>query len=343
MRIASFLPAGTTICYELGLGDKVSCVTFECQFPPAAKDKPKVIRCIFNSDDLTSAEIENAVNTNLAASVPLYEIDESLLEDVDVVLIQDLCEVCAIGPPMVLAALDKLKVQPRVLYLTARSLDGLYNDIMTVATGCDIEGRGVAMVTSMKARVDRVERALVDCTPVKTVCVEWLGMQFQLHTNIVVDMFIPNTHTAAAMPRTSSQRTMLVPIDPIYNAGHWMPDLVHRAGGYDPLAAPESFSVAINWSHVAEAGAELLVIMPCGFDLARTIKDATDTLPPKSGWRDIPAVQNRRVWAFDGNRLFSGASPALVDGLEILASVLHPELYTLEPTLYSTDFALVDI
>ncbi|ETV74829.1 hypothetical protein, variant [Aphanomyces astaci] len=214
MRIASFLPAGTTICYELGLGDNVSCVTFECQFPPAAKDKPKVIRCIFNSDDLTSAEIENAVNTNLAASVPLYEIDESLLEDVDVVLIQDLCEVCAIGPPMVLAALDKLKVQPRVLYLTARSLDGLYNDIMTVATGCDIEGRGVAMVTSMKARVDRVERALVDCTPVKTVCVEWL--------------------------------------DPIYNAGHWMPDLVHRAGGYDPLAAPESFSVAINWSHVAE-------------------------------------------------------------------------------------------
>ncbi|RQM21602.1 hypothetical protein B5M09_006794 [Aphanomyces astaci] len=266
MRIASFLPAGTTICYELGLGDN---------FPPAAKDKPKVIRCIFNSDDLTSAEIENAVNTNLAASVPLYEIDESLLEDVDVVLIQDLCEVCAIGPPMVLAALDKLKVQPRVLYLTARSLDGLYNDIMTVATGCDIEGRGVAMVTSMKARVDRVERALVDCTPVKTVCVEWLGMQSQLHTNI--------------------------------------------------------------------AGAELLVIMPCGFDLARTIKDATDTLPPKSGWRDIPAVQNRRVWAFDGNRLFSGASPALVDGLEILASVLHPELYTLEPTLYSTDFALLDI
>ncbi|ETW03230.1 hypothetical protein, variant 1 [Aphanomyces invadans] len=304
MRIASFLPAGTTICFELGLGDEVACVSFECKFPPAAKDKPKVIRCIFNSDDLTSAEIECAVTTNLAASVPLYEIDESLLKDVDVVLIQDLCEVCAIGPPMVLAVLEKLQVQPRVVYLTARTLEGLYKDVMSVATACDVEERGIAMVESMRARVNRVERALVDCTPVKTVCVEWL--------------------------------------DPIYNAGHWMPDLVHRAGGYDPLAAPESFSVAVNWTHVAEAGAEVLVIMPCGFDLARTIKDATETLSSKPGWRDIPAVRSHRVWAFDGNRLFSGASPALVDGLEILASILHPNLYTLG-TPYANDFSLLDI
>ncbi|RHY32314.1 hypothetical protein DYB32_002664 [Aphanomyces invadans] len=303
----------------------------DAQFPPAAKDKPKVIRCIFNSDDLTSAEIECAVTTNLAASVPLYEIDESLLKDVDVVLIQDLCEVCAIGPRMVLAVLEKLQVQPRVVYLTARTLEGLYKDVMSVATACDVEERGIAMVESMRARVNRVERALVDCTPVKTVCVEWL--------------------------------------DPIYNAGHWMPDLVHRAGGYDPLAAPESFSVAVNWTHVAEvrflsaptnhhhrqharrpilvamwlqAGAEVLVIMPCGFDLARTIKDATETLSSKPGWRDIPAVRSHRVWAFDGNRLFSGASPALVDGLEILASILHPNLYTLG-TPYANDFSLLDI
>ncbi|ETW03231.1 hypothetical protein, variant 2 [Aphanomyces invadans] len=169
MRIASFLPAGTTICFELGLGDEVACVSFECKFPPAAKDKPKVIRCIFNSDDLTSAEIECAVTTNLAASVPLYEIDESLLKDVDVVLIQDLCEVCAIGPPMVLAVLEKLQVQPRVVYLTARTLEGLYKDVMSVATACDVEERGIAMVESMRARVNRVERALVDCTPVKTI------------------------------------------------------------------------------------------------------------------------------------------------------------------------------
>ncbi|CAK4117967.1 unnamed protein product [Aphanomyces euteiches] len=261
MRIASFLPAGTTICYELGLGDAVSCVTFECQFPPTAKEKPKVIRCIFNSDALSSAEIDSAVVENAASSTPLYEIEESLLKDVDIVLIQDLCEVCAIGPPLVLPVLDKMQVKPRIVYLTARSLEGLYKDVMSVADACGVKERGE---------------------------------------------------------------------HPIYNAGHWMPDIVRLAGGYDPLAAPESFSVAINWTHVAQAGAESLIIMPCGFDLARTTREAQEILPKKDGWKDIPAVKSHQVWGFDGNRLFSGASPALVDGLEILASILHPNLYKLD-------------
>ncbi|KAF0686970.1 Aste57867_21262 [Aphanomyces stellatus] len=308
MRIASFLPAATTICYDLGLGDAVSCVTFECQFPPAAKAKPKVIRCIFNSDTLSSAAIETAVSDSVATSTPLYEIEEELLRETDIVLIQDLCEVCAIGPAMVLPVLEKLQTKPRIVQLTARSLDGLYDDIMKVAAVCDVHARGEAMVLSMKARVDRVVRSLAGCTPLKTVCVEWL--------------------------------------DPIYNAGHWMPDLVRLAGGYDPLAAPESFSVAIQWTHVAQAGAEVLVIMPCGFDLSRTCKEASEILPGKDGWRDVPAVYTKRVWGFDGNRLFSGASPALVDGLEILASILHPHLYTLDDNArrrFAGDFARLDL
>ncbi|CAK4817411.1 unnamed protein product [Aphanomyces euteiches] len=306
MRIASFLPAGTTICYELGLGDAVSCVTFECQFPPTAKEKPKVIRCIFNSDALSSAEIDSAVVENAASSTPLYEIEESLLKDVDIVLIQDLCEVCAIGPPLVLPVLDKMQVKPRIVYLTARSLEGLYKDVMSVADACGVKERGERMVQSMKSRVDKVVRSLAGCTPVKTVCFEWLGR-----------------FSSYALSNMSV-------VDPIYNAGHWMPDIVRLAGGYDPLAAPESFSVAINWTHVAQAGAESLIIMPCGFDLARTTREAQEILPKKDGWKDIPAVKSHQVWGFDGNRLFSGASPALVDGLEILASILHPNLYKLD-------------
>ncbi|OQR99102.1 ABC transporter periplasmic protein [Achlya hypogyna] len=289
MRIASFLPAGTTICYELGLGDLLSCVTFECQFPKEAAAKPKVIRCVFDSNAHSSGTIEALVSQSAAAGTPLYEISEDLLQDADIVLLQDLCEVCAIGPANVLPVLAKLEVQPQIVYLTARGLDGLYKDVLAIATACGVVDRGQAMVASMQRRVDAVVSALRGCTPLKTVCVEWL--------------------------------------DPIYNAGHWMPELVALAGGYDPLAAPETFSVAIEWSDVASAGAEALVIMPCGFDLARSIKEATELLPAKKGFGDIPAVRDGRVFVFDANRLFSGASPALVDGLEILAHLLHPDRF----------------
>ncbi|OQR90899.1 periplasmic binding protein [Thraustotheca clavata] len=289
MKIASFLPAATTICYELGIGHLLSCVTFECQFPKAAKDKPKVIRCVFDADDHSSSKIEEFVSTSATNGTPLYAIDESLLRDVDVVLIQDLCEVCAIGPANVLPVLKKLNIKPKIVQLTARGLSGLYRDINAIASVCGIQERGNQLVESLQKRVENVTTALHGCKPIKTVCVEWL--------------------------------------DPIYNAGHWMPELVKLAGGYDPLAAPETFSVAIDWTTVAQAGAEALVIMPCGFNLERSIKDSRALLPSRKGFCDIPAVQSGRVYFFDANRLFSGASPALVDGLEVLAHLLHPDRF----------------
>ncbi|EQC36818.1 hypothetical protein SDRG_05649 [Saprolegnia diclina VS20] len=304
MKIASFLPAGTTICYELGLADLLSCVTFECQFPKEALAKPKVIRCVFDSATHSSGAIDQLVSDSATSGTPLYEINEALLGDVDIVLLQDLCEVCAIGPANVLPVLEKLGVRTKIVYLTARGLQGLYKDVMAIATACGVAGRGQAMVASMKGRVDAVVSALDGCHPLKTVCVEWL--------------------------------------DPIYNAGHWMPELVTLAGGYDPLAAPETFSVAIDWSHVADAGAEALVIMPCGFDLARSIKESFALLPSKKGFQDIPAVQSGRVFIFDANRLFSGASPALVDGLEILAHLLHPDRYPALPR-FKDDYRIVDL
>ena len=289
MKIASFIPAGTSIIYELGLQDHLIGVTFECQYPKEAKLLPKVIQCVFDSNSLSSSVIDKTVSEMKSNNQPLYTINESILESVDIILLQDLCDVCAIGPSTVLPIIEKLKLKPKVVYLTARSLEGLYVDIHAIADACNVSENGHILVNNMKSRVEKVANAVKDCIPIRTICIEWL--------------------------------------DPIYNAGHWLPGILGIAGGYDPMAAPEAFSVALNWEKVVELNPEVIILMPCGFDLNRTLKESSELLPFKQDWNNILAVQNENVYAVNGNRLFSGASPALIDGIEVLASILHPNLY----------------
>jgi iron complex transport system substrate-binding protein len=283
-RIASFLPTGTAICYELGLGAALRGVTFECYNPPEAKLKRKVVSCIFDQDKLTSSEIDTFVSAAAKDGTSLYSIDEVMMreEGVNVVIAQDLCNVCAINSSSMQAAMERLRADVpdlQIVFLRAQSLDGMYADVQAVADACGVGERGQALVAGMRARVDRVQQAVSGCPPVRVCCLEWL--------------------------------------DPLYNAGHWLPEMVAFAGGVDPLAAaPKGYSVAMDFARLSEAQPDVVVLMPCGFTLERTLADGR-ALANQPLWGTLPAVRNRQVWAVHGNRLFSGSSPALVDGLEV--------------------------
>ena len=205
LSIASFIPAGTNILFELGLAEFVHGVTFECYYPVEAQEKPKVVSCIFDPHQMTSKEIDDFVSQCSKDGTPMYHIEEDILKEkqVSVVLMQDLCNVCAIGPKLVAEAIQRHSQHNpdvKIVMLKAASLEGMYTDVLAIADACGVLERGHTFVESLKARVNAVTNALTGCQPVKCICMEWL--------------------------------------DPIYNAGHWMPELVQLAGGIDPLSAP---------------------------------------------------------------------------------------------------------
>ena len=234
-------------------------VTFECCYPAEAKDKAKVVSCIFDPNQMTSKAIDDFVGQCAKDGTPMYHIQEDLLKEknVSVVLMQDLCNVCAIGPKLVDQAIKRYtqdKPDLKIVMLKAQSLEGMYADVLAVADACGVLERGHVFVASLKTRVNAVTSALAGCPPVKCLCLEWL--------------------------------------DPIYNAGHWMPELVQLAGGVDPVAAaPQGYSVTIDWQKVVEAEAEALILMPCGFSLDRTLREGRATLSVKPGWDTLPAVE----------------------------------------------------
>ena len=291
----AFLPAATTIVYELGLQDALVCVTHECEFPPAAKTKPKLLKPALDSNAMCAEAIDAAVKQSIKDGAPLYEVVVAPIiaaGGADVALVQELCDVCAAGGKLVASALSTLPegiTKPRLVELTAHNLDGLYADIKNTANACGVPERGIELVTALKRRVGAVRSLVSELPPVRVTCLEWL--------------------------------------DPLYNAGHWVPDVVASAGGTDPLAKAGVYSTGMTYEAFVQSQPEAIILMPCGFDVERTERDAREQLATKPGWGDIPAVKAGRVWAVNGFRLLSGASPALVDAVEILARILHPRAF----------------
>ena len=177
--------------------------------------------------------------------------------------------------------------------LRATTLAGLYADIVAVAAACDAPAAGSALVAELQARV----RAVVASASASTSAAAASGVP---------------------LPRVACIEWL----DPLYNAGHWMPELIGLAGGSECWSG-SGFSTGLPSTALRDAAPDVIIVMPCGFDLERTARDAAATLPQLPGWTSIPAVRSGRVWAIDGNRLFSGAAPALIDGLEVLAAILH--------------------
>jgi iron complex transport system substrate-binding protein len=282
MRIVSLVPSATETLFALGLGDEVTAVTHECDHPPAARDLPKVTRDVIGPG-LPAAEIDRAVRELTEQGRAIYELDEDGLRRAqpDLIVTQALCAVCAVSYDDVRALAERLDPPPEVLSLDPHTLGEVLGDVRTLAEATDTRDAGVDLVQDAASRIDRVRLAVRAAEPVRVAALEWL--------------------------------------DPVFVAGHWTPQLIEYAGGFDVLGMPGEHSEQRGWEDVAAARPEVVVVMPCGYDAERAAEEAYDYAD------ELAELGARRVVAVDAAAYFSRPGPRLIDGLELLGHVLHPD------------------
>lgn len=311
-RIVSFLPSATEIAYALGLGDQLIGITHECDYPPEVKGKPIVVRNVLPIESMSQAEIDRAVSERMSQGLSLYQIDEQLLRQLspELILTQNLCQVCAPSGNEVSQVLKALPETPEILWLTPQSIEEIFQNIrdLGIATGKATEAE--ALISSCRLRLEKLSTMTANVTDRPRVfCMEWL--------------------------------------DPVYASGHWVPELVKIAGGIDQLGCEKGESVRISWEQIEEWQPEVLVIMPCGFNLQQTMKQVWDVFGPYSKTRnpkffDLPAVKANRVFAVDANSFFARPGPRVVEGAELLSHIIHPELFQ-DSVLFANYYKKVDL
>jgi iron complex transport system substrate-binding protein len=296
MRIASLVPSATEMLFALGLGDQVVAVTHECDYPPGAEQLPHLTRSVI-PEGLDAAEIDRAVRERTARGESLYELDEELLAqlDVDLIVTQAVCEVCAVSFDDVRAVAERLPTKPRVISLDPSTLGEVLADIPRLAQAADVPEAGEALATEAGERLEAVERAVEGKRRPRVAALEWL--------------------------------------DPIYIGGHWVPQMIELAGGEDVLGFAGEKSRTADWAEVEAAAPEIVVSMPCGYYAEQA---AAETIR----WRRHLALLGARVIAVDAAAYFSRPGPRLVDGVELLGHLLHPELVPAPPSRRSIELDL---
>ena len=292
MRVASLLPSATEILHFTGAADTLAGVTHECDYPRGVEKLPKLTASRIQSG-MTSAEIDAAVG-EMSDQGGIYTLDTETLAEIspDLILTQGLCDVCAVSMNVVERAASTLDPKPEIISMNPTSLGDVLDCVAAVGKAVDREDETREKLAALRERLDRVEQAVAGLPKPRVGCIEWL--------------------------------------DPPFSAGHWVPEMVRLAGGEELFAGEGEPSGRLLWEDVFEAEPEVLVLMPCGFDAGRTVKEARalENLP---GWEDVPAVKSGRVWAVDANSYFSRPGPRLVDGVEILARILHPDAFDGKP------------
>ena len=282
MRIVSLVPSATEMLFALGVGDEVTAVTHECDHPPAALELPKVTRDVIGPG-LPPDEIDRAVRTLTEQGRSIYELDEDALRNLqpDLIVTQALCAVCAVSYDDVRALAERMDPVPQVLSLDPSTLGEVLGDVRTLAQATDSKDAGVALVQDAASRIDRVRLAVRAAQPVGVAALEWL--------------------------------------DPVFVAGHWTPQLIEYAGGFDVLGLAGEHSDQRSWDDVRTAQPEVVVVMPCGYDAERAAEEAYDF------GDELEELGARRVVAVDAAAYFSRPGPRLVEGLELMAHILHPD------------------
>lgn len=293
MRIVSLLPSATEILCILGLREQLVGVTHECDYPESVIGLPHVTATII-PHDAQSHTIDQLVRKRLESKQALYSLNFDKLASMqpDLLVTQALCDVCAVAEAEVLDAACRLTSRPQVINLEPMSLADVYDTLLAVGRATGIDAHAAQVVAQLKARVDAVavRTASIKTPHPRVAHLEW--------------------------------------IDPIFNAGHWTPELIGMAGGEDVLGNRGQPSRTLPWQAVLDAAPEVMTIALCGFGIARTLQDIP-ILKSQPGWQDLPCVRNNRVTVIDGNHYFNRPGPRLVESLEIMAHVLHPAVHPL--------------
>lgn len=291
MKACSFLPAATQMIYDMGLQHLLQAVTFECPLP-ARKEKPNLVRYVLEGNNYTSAEIDKIFSASKASGKSLYYVDEVLLHQLkpEIIFTQDTCEICQIDTKCTAAAIAKLEHPPVLVSLSPNSLEDVFSTAITIATALGHEEAAYKYLSVLQQRVDKVIDVLRagKALPKRVMLMEWM--------------------------------------EPIYNCGHWIPHQLAYAGGIDMLSNPSGDSIVTAWEKILWYDPEVLVIAPCGFDIKRTAAEI-NLLTGRPGWDQLLAVKSRRVFLADFDLFTQPSASTLVDGIELLAAIFHPDLF----------------
>jgi iron complex transport system substrate-binding protein len=299
-RIVSFLPSATEMACALGLEDSIVGITHECDYPPQIKTKPVVVRNALPIETMSQGEIDRAVAERMRSGQSLYQIDEELLRRLapDLILTQDLCQVCAPSGNEVSQVIKALPQAPQILWLTPQSLGEIFDNVRELGAATERTTEAEQLIAGCDARLERLgQRVETVAERPRVFCMEWL--------------------------------------EPVYASGHWVPELVKLAGGVDELGRERGESVRVSWDDVVAWNPEVLVMMPCGFNLQQTMQQIWNSFGRYASgsahrFFELEAARNGRVYAVDANSYFARPGLRVVEGAELLARLIHPTLFDAE-------------
>tara|TARA_B000000477_G_scaffold65513_1_gene54911 strand:+ start:636 stop:1559 length:924 start_codon:yes stop_codon:yes gene_type:complete len=289
-RIVSFLPSATELLYEFGVDDKLFGVTHECKYPEGAKLKPQVISSVINSDDLSSNEINTITCTLLNEGKNIFELNKENLIDAnpDLIISQETCEVCAAYTNQVKSALEILPNKPELYSMDPHNLKEIIQSVTKLGQILNKEKKSVEIVNSLERRIQHIQNSEKKLIP-KVLAIEW--------------------------------------IEPFFTAGHWIPQMIEFAGGINLISKTGEHSRRMDIDEVVNSKPDIIIFMPCGFDTDRTVQEYESILHNNPAWNSLQAVKNNQIYAVDANSFFSKPSIRTIDGLEILAKIIHPEKF----------------
>jgi iron complex transport system substrate-binding protein len=290
MKIASLLPSTTEIVCALGLEDSLVGITHECDFPASITGKPHLTASRISHETMTSLEIDHAVRSQLDGHGSIYDLNEKLLSELgpDLILTQELCDVCAVSYKIVQKAARIFAADATVVSLEPNTLEDIFGNIITIGELTGTKEKAEELVESCRQRIAAVRSRTQNTARPKVFMLEWL--------------------------------------EPPFAPGHWVPEQVAAAGGECLLGEPGERSVTINYRQIFAARPDIIVLIPCGYYTADTLRQLGSTVFP-SNWREIPAVMNDNIWALDAASYFSRPAPRVVDGIEILARIFHAGIF----------------
>ena len=289
-RIVTFLPSATELIYNLGADDKLFGVTHECNYPIDAKTKPRVISSVFDPALMSSKQIDDKICQLMTDGKEIYNLNEENLLNAkpDLIISQNICEVCSAHTEHVNMAMNMLEKKPEVYTMDPHNVDEILMSIKDISKMIGKEKEGNELINSLLKRLEFVKSKMCEERP-KVLAIEW--------------------------------------VDPFFTSGHWIPEMIETAGGENMISIEKMPSRKMKLEEIKSANPDIIVMMPCGFDVKRTISEYNNVLAENPDWNELKAVEENSVYAVDANSYFSKPSLRTITGIEILAQIIHPDIF----------------
>ena len=289
-RIVTFLPSATELIYNLGADERLFGVTHECNYPLDAKTKPRVISSVFDPALMSSKQIDDKICQLMTDGKEIYNLNKENLLNAkpDLIISQNICEVCSAHTEHVNMAVNILEKKPKVYTMDPHNIDEILISIKDISKMIGKVKEGNELINSLLKRLEFVKSKMYEERP-KVVAIEW--------------------------------------VDPFFTSGHWIPEMIETAGGENLISVERMPSRKMKFKEIKSANPDIIVIMPCGFDVKRTISEYNNVLAENPDWNELKAVKENNVYAVDANSYFSKPSLRTITGIEILAQIIHPDIF----------------